>query len=88
MSCVLMKSEMFRNSKPDPGVQSLSLLGFCSPIKDVAARIRHTTGSSFFKKNEPSGTHNFVYSFIKGAVEKPPAHDPWACLRNTQALAC
>lgn len=63
------------------------MLVFCPPIKDEEASSRHTTGAVFEKKGS-SVTHNFVYSFINGAMEKPPVSDPWACLRNTKIPAC
>lgn len=56
---------------------------FCPPINDAEASIRYTTGAVFEKKGS-SATHNFVYSFINGAIEKPPVRDPWAYLRNTK----
>ena len=45
-------------------------------------------GAVWKKKNASSVTHNFVYSFVNGAMEKPPVSDPWACLRNTKIPAC
>lgn len=69
-----------------------SLLGFCSPIKDVAASIRHTPGSSCFCffcfLNEFRATHHFVYSFIiKGAWKSLQRVIPGVAFRNTEALA-
>lgn len=86
MSCLNVVRDAWKQKSTSWSLNSFMPL-FCSLIKDAAVSIRYTTGSCL-KKREPSVTHNFVYSFVNGAMEKPAVSDPWTCLRNTKTPAC